>query len=252
MKVRPLYSSSSGNACKITSENGKTTLLIEAGVSYKKLVEANGEHLTPDAIFITHSHGDHINGAGVIARKSGAPLYMLREAYVKKERLFSSCDVRHIKHGDEIVVGNFRVSVFDTRHDRPSVGFIITETTTGKRLAYLTDTGAIGKTVQLAISDCDAYLLETDYDELELEKTAEYDDVLKDRIRSPFGHLGTQQTLDYINEHIDLEKVSWVILGHISTITNSPSLVNARINASIDNKYITKFYLAPLDTELTL
>lgn len=250
MKVRPLYSSSSGNACKVYTDN--TTLLIEAGVSYKKLVEANGGHLNPDAIFITHSHGDHINGAGVISRKTGAPLYMLREAFKKKEKLFNACDVRHIVHGDKITVGDFEILVFDTRHDRPSVGFIITETKTGKRFAYLTDTGAIGKVVKQAISECDAYLLETDYDEDELEKTAEYDDVLKERIKSPFGHLGTQQTIDYINENIDLEKVAWILLGHISTITNSPELVKARLDKGIDSKHRNKFYLAPMDISLNL
>ena len=250
MNVRPLYSSSSGNACKVYTKD--TTLLIEAGVSYKKLVEANGDQLHPDAVFITHSHGDHINGAGVLGRKSNAPLYMLREAYVKKEKLFNACDIQLIQHGDTLTIGDFTIDVFDTRHDRPSVGFIITETKTGKRFGYVTDTGAIGKTVKLAISDCDAYLLETDYDEDELEKTAEYDDVLKDRIRSPWGHLGTQQTLDYINENIDLEKVSWILLGHLSTITNSPELVTARLDTTIDEKHRDKFYLAPLDTALTL
>lgn len=250
MKVRPLYSSSSGNACKVETEN--TLILIEAGVSYKKLVEANGGPLLPNAIFITHSHGDHINGAGVISRKSGAPLYMLREAFKKKEKLFNACEVNYIKHGDKITVGDLEVYVFDTRHDRPSVGFIITETKTGKRFAYVTDTGAIGKVVKNAISECDAYLLETDYDEDELEKTAEYDDVLKDRIRSPFGHLGTQQTLDYINENINLEKVAWILLGHISTITNSPELVKARLSKTIDVKYQDKFYLAPTDITLNL
>ena len=250
MRVRPLYSSSSGNACKVQTDN--TTILIEVGVSYKKLVEANGGQLLPDAIFITHSHGDHINGAGVLGRKSGAPLYMLKEAFKKKEKLFNACDVRYIKHNDKIIVGDLEVLVFDTRHDRPSVGFIITETKTGKRFAYVTDTGSIGKLVRVAISECDAYLLETDYDEDELEKTAEYDDVLKDRIRSPFGHLGTQQTLDYINGNIDLKKVSWILLGHISTITNSPELVKARLKQSIDPKYQDKFHLAPLDTELNL
>jgi len=250
MKVKPLYSSSSGNACKVHTDN--TTLLIEAGVSYKKLVEANGGPLIPDAVFITHSHGDHINGAGVVGRKTGAPLYMLRESFKKKEKLFNACDVTFIKHGDKYTIGDLEVLVFDTRHDRPSVGFIITETKTGKRFAYLTDTGAIGKIVKVSISESDAYLLETDYDEEELEKTAEYDDVLKDRIRSPFGHLGTQQTFDYINENIDLEKVAWVLLGHISTVTNSPELVQARLEKSIDVKYQDKFYLAPLDTDLNL
>jgi len=250
MRIRPLYSSSSGNACKVQTDDA--FILIEAGVSYKKLVEANGGPVTPDAVFVTHSHGDHINGAGVLGRKSGAPLYMLRESFKKKEKLFNACDVRHIKHGDKYTIGGLEVLVFDTRHDRPSVGFIITETKTGKRFAYVTDTGAIGKVVRMAIAECDAYLLETDYDETELEKTAEYDDVLKDRIRSPFGHLGTQQTLDYIKDNIDLEKTAWILLGHISTITNSPELVKARLEATIDPKYQDKFYLAPLDTELNL
>jgi len=250
MRVKSLYSSSSGNACKIQTDS--TTLLIEAGVSYKKLIEANGGQLVPDAIFITHSHGDHINGAGVVGRKTNAPLYMLRESFVKKEKLFNDCTVNYIKHGDNIIIGDLEVFVFDTRHDRPSVGFIITETKTKKRFAYVTDTGAIGKIVKLAISDCDAYLLETDYDEDELEKTAEYDDVLKDRIRSPWGHLGTQQTLDYIKDNIDLEKTSWILLGHISTITNSPELVKVRLKNSIDSKHLNKFYLAPLDIDLTL
>jgi phosphoribosyl 1,2-cyclic phosphodiesterase len=213
---------------------------------------ANGGPLKPDAVFITHSHGDHINGAGVLGRKTNAPLYMLRETFKRKEKIFNDCDVRLIKHGDKIAVGDFIVDVFDTRHDRPSVGFVVKETKTGKRFAYLTDTGAIGKGVRQAISECDSYLLEADYDEEELEKTAEYDDVLKDRIRSPWGHLGTQQILNYINEHIDLEKVSWILLGHLSTITNSPELVQARIDKSIATEYIDKFYLAPLDTELTL
>ncbi len=250
MKVRSLHSSSSGNVCKVWTNN--TELLIEAGTSYKKMVEANGGPLKPNAVFITHSHGDHINGAGVVGRKTGAPLYMLREAFKKKEKLFNECDVRLIKHGDKIIVGDFTVDVFDTRHDKPSVCFVVKETKTGKRFAYLTDTGAIGKIVRNAISECDSYLLEADYDEIELEKTAEYDDVLKDRIRSPWGHLGTQQTLDYINEYIDLKKVSWIILAHLSTITNSSELVQARINKTIVAEYVDKFYLAPLDTELTL
>lgn len=251
MKVKPLYSSSEGNACKVFTD--KTTILIEAGVSYKKMVLANnGMDLIPNAVFITHSHSDHIESAGVVGRKTGAPLYMLEESFKRKEKLFTNCVVNFIKHDDVIVIGDFSIKVFDTRHDRPSVGFIITETATGKQFAYLTDTGAINKMVKAIISECDAYLLEADYDEEALQKTAEYDDVLKERIKSPWGHLGTQQTLDYINDNLNMEKVSWIILGHISKTTNSPAMVNIRLNATIDKKYIDKFYLAPLDKELTL
>lgn len=250
MKIRPLYSSSAGNACKVSTD--RTNILIEAGISYKKLITAdkNLNHLS--AIFITHSHGDHINGAGIIARKMGTPIYMLEETFKNKKSLFQQCTVNFFKHGDKINITDLEVSVFETRHDTPSVGFIITDTNTNKSFAYLTDTGFIGRTVKEAISNCNAYLLETDYDEEELEKTAEYDDVLKERIKSPFGHLGTQQTLDFIKNNINLDKTDWIILGHLSNTTNSPELVKARLEKTIDSVYISKFYLAPLDHELTV
>jgi len=250
MKIRPLHSSSSGNACKVETDN--VIILVEAGISYKNLIETDEKLKQLSAIFITHSHTDHVKGAGIISRKTEAPLYMLKETYQQKADLFRSCKVNFIKHGDKILIDDLEISVFETKHDQPSVGFIFTELNTNKKFAYLTDTGFIGKSVKNAIKDCNAYLLEADYDEDELEKTAEYDDILKDRIKSPFGHLGTQQTLDYIKENINLELTDWIILGHLSHVTNSPEMVKARIEKTIDKQYHTKFYLAPLEYELTL
>ena len=60
-RLYPLFSSSQGNSVFIGTEKGG--ILIDAGVSCKKLFEAlKVNRLTPDAVkavFITHEHSDH-------------------------------------------------------------------------------------------------------------------------------------------------------------------------------------------------
>ena len=62
-KYCSLYSGSSGNSFLVKSDN--TNLIIDAGVTLKKIVNAleelniNGEDI--DAILVTHDHIDHTN-----------------------------------------------------------------------------------------------------------------------------------------------------------------------------------------------
>ena len=59
-----LYSGSSGNSLLVESEN--TKLLIDAGVSSKKIETAltnlNIDPASIDGILITHEHTDHVQG----------------------------------------------------------------------------------------------------------------------------------------------------------------------------------------------
>ena len=65
IKFCSLYSGSSGNSLFISS--GDTRLLVEAGLSGKKIIEALcsiGEKASEiDAILVSHEHSDHIRGA---------------------------------------------------------------------------------------------------------------------------------------------------------------------------------------------
>ena len=79
-RIYPLFSSSKGNAIFIGDE--KSGILIDAGVSCKRLVEGlaiNG--ISPEAvrgIFVTHEHSDHIKGLSVFTKKFRTPVFAQR------------------------------------------------------------------------------------------------------------------------------------------------------------------------------
>ena len=70
IKFCSLFSGSSGNALFIGTE--RTKLLIDAGLSGKRILEALcsiGENPAElSAILISHEHVDHVRGAGILSR----------------------------------------------------------------------------------------------------------------------------------------------------------------------------------------
>ena len=77
MRVCPIASGSSGNCIYVGDST--THILIDAGVSCKKMVEGlKGIGIEPEdlsAIFITHEHSDHISGLRVFLKKYRIPTY---------------------------------------------------------------------------------------------------------------------------------------------------------------------------------
>jgi len=249
MIVHPLYSSSSGNSTLIYNERGQ--ILIDAGTSFKKINEAATVEVKPEAVFISHVHSDHIVGAGPVCRKTFAPVYMSKETYEKKTDMFNKCSVKFMRGGDVIETNGFTVEPFSTRHDVDSLGFVITDRVNNKKLGYLTDTGSITKLMKVALIGCDAYYLEADYDEQLLKDYDDYDQYLKDRIMSPWGHLSNKQVLGLIEEVIDLFKTEWIVFGHLSVRTNDPDLV-LRMATETFPEHADLFECAPLDSPKTL
>ena len=121
MRFCSLYSSSSGNATFIGS--AKTGILIDAGVSAKKLKEALlSRELDPSqlaGIFITHEHSDHIKGMRILASTFNIPVFatagtmkMLEEnGQVTSKFPFEVIDEKGIELGDIFV------KPFSTPHD---------------------------------------------------------------------------------------------------------------------------------------
>jgi len=250
MYVHSLFSSSRGNACLIY--NDKTSILIDVGVSYKKLVDAAPNKFKPNAVFITHEHSDHIAGAGILGRKMQCPIYMPKASYLVKESKFNDCIINHIEGGEAVDIGNFVITAFSTRHDaEASIGFTIYEKTTKKKLGIMADSGSFGPVMVNALKDCNAYFLEADYDTASLWAFEDYVQEHKERVDSPFGHMSNQQVLDFIENFIDLKNVVFVLLGHLSPRTNSPELLQTQLKQRFPQA-MDKFIIAPTEKPLLL
>lgn len=137
MDIKAIASGSTGN-CYVISD-GKTHLMIEAGIPVAEIQKAIGFRLTGcDGCLVSHSHGDHAKFAAAVAKKS-------IDIYASAGTI-SACDlvghrIHTVKALDRFSVGTFVCLPFDVKHDAPEpLGFLIKSRITGEQLLYFTDT----------------------------------------------------------------------------------------------------------------
>lgn len=140
MTFTSLASSSSGNAYLVT--DGNTHILIECGLSHKKLQQACGFKLTSlDAVLISHEHKDHSQCVEKILA-SGIPVYLSQgtaRALELPEKLLDLAT--EMEAGKQFTVGTLTVMPFSTFHDaQEPLGFVIQSQVDWDVFAFATDT----------------------------------------------------------------------------------------------------------------
>lgn len=217
-----LFSSSSGNCTFIGSS--KTGILIDAGVSAKKLKEALlSREIDPSSIagiFITHEHSDHIKGLAMLAKYDKIPIYI---APVSGKALASvdSELIRPMKHPATVTLGKVTVCSFVTLHDSlSSCGFVITYQ--GEQVGYATDIGQPTAAVTDALCGCRAVILEANYDKKML-RDGPYPYYLKQRIAGRYGHLDNDTTAAFCS-YLAKTGTERILLAHLSLENNTPEL----------------------------
>jgi phosphoribosyl 1,2-cyclic phosphodiesterase len=215
-----LFSSSSGNSSFFT--DGETSFLIDAGGSGKKIVTAlSSLGVTPcdiSAVFITHDHGDHIDGLKGFCKNNSPYIHAVSAVIpripapgaVPHERIYT------------VNLGDFIIKSFATSHDSPcSVGYVI-EHKSGVRIGSMTDTGYVSEEMAAALDGCSAVILESNYDE-EMLRYGSYPEELKRRISSDKGHLSNAQCAEIL-PYLYKNGTRRVLLAHISPENNTPEL----------------------------
>lgn len=226
MKLAVLGSGSKGNSIFLETDN--INLLIDAGFSGKKIEEQlkkiGIEICNIDGILITHEHGDHIQGAGIISRKYDVPIYITKESYEAGLLKLGKIKDENLRFIEEAFwLGDTMVYPFDVMHDAErTIGFRFEESS-GSKVAIATDLGYIDNTVREAFREVDVIVIESNYDYHKLMNCS-YPWDLKARVKSRNGHLSNNDCARFIKE-IYHEKLKKVYLAHISKDSNDHKIV---------------------------
>ena len=229
MKIISLASGSKGNSYYVS--NGKTSVLIDAGLSAKslslRLLAAELDPNSISAIFVTHEHIDHIGGVRVFAKKMNIPVYMNSGCYTAALERYKLKEIKNIHLFDtghsidfqDIMVHPLRVS-----HDTSDpVCFTIDD---GKHLlGIVTDLGKMNKLVSTKLRKVESLVLESNHDLLMLKANTQYPEYVKQRIRSIHGHLSNTQSAEAAVEIIKNGKLKKLMLAHLSEKNNSEAKV---------------------------
>jgi phosphoribosyl 1,2-cyclic phosphodiesterase len=236
LKVTVLGSGSTGNATLV--EAGGVRVLVDAGFSGRSLADRMASvdvaAASLDAIFITHDHGDHTQGMGVLARRFGVPLYLTQRTRVACASLLNGTEeVRDYVSSRPVRIGRLEVTPFLTVHDAVDpVAVALTDLDTGTKLGVATDLGRPTTTVHAALAGCHMLILEANHDEIMLRE-GPYPWSVKQRIASSHGHLSNRAAAELarVLHHTGL---SAVVLAHLSEHCNDGGLARECVAASLD------------------
>lgn len=221
-----LYSSSSGNSFFIQTEN--TKLLIDAGVSCKKIEEAldsfNVSASSIDAILLTHEHIDHSKSVGTLSYKYNIPIYSNLEtwnALLNSNNKLSKCNINFFKNDNSFILNDLKILPFSTPHDAANpCGFNIFKD--NKKISVATDLGHVSENTIKHLENSCFLMIESNYDS-DVLKYSSYPYRLKERISGPKGHLENCTSGKTIAKLIDTG-LKQALLIHLSKENNFPEL----------------------------
>lgn len=237
LSLSPLFSGSSGNAILISS--GHTKILVDAGVSCKRIEEALksiGENPAElSGILITHEHTDHTAGVQVLSKKHSIPVYATEPTW-----LMSGLDVQtkltRIISKTDFYIDDLLIEPFELPHDAADpVGYCVS--CGAQRAAVATDLGHFPSAMENKLRSCNLVVLESNHD-LQMLVKGRYPYMLKQRIKSRHGHLSNADAADAAVK-LACAGVTSILLGHLSKENNSEQLAFRTVTDTLLESGIT-------------
>ena len=204
MRFSALASSSHGNAYIVSDES--TKILLECGLSYRRLQQASGFSLADiAACFIPHEHKDHArcypdllkDGMRVYASAGTTVALECEEIITMEERL-------------PVTVGTLEVMPFRVFHDAAEpFGFLVRSLEDGDKLAFATDT----VNLRYRFPGVTLLAVECNYAEHILEQNERMPEKVRKRIKN--SHMEVSRLCGWISE-LDLSACREIYLLHLS------------------------------------
>ena len=137
IEINPLASGSKGNAYHIT--DGRTPLLLEAGIPYKEIQRGlNYQVVNIAGCLISHEHKDHCKAVSEMTFKAGVDCYMSQGTIDALG--IESHRIKPVEAKEQFKIGTWTILPFNTEHDAAEpMGFLLANTA-GDKLLYATDT----------------------------------------------------------------------------------------------------------------
>ena len=238
MRLCLLASGSSGNCAYVAA--GETQILIDAGISLSRVVrELEAIGADPDgidALVISHEHSDHCSEAGRLAAAFRCPVYVSVRTLPRARRALTGHEPLELfRVGDALTIGNLRLQTVRVFHDAADpCGFLI-EGERRARLGIATDLGAVTPPLRRVFRECEALVIEANHD-LAMLLSGPYAWHLKQRIRSPVGHLSNDAAAELIADLAETGRLKRAILAHLSEENNRPELALETVRSRLDGR----------------
>jgi phosphoribosyl 1,2-cyclic phosphodiesterase len=213
MEIKSLASGSSGNCYWIS--DGKTQLLIEAGIPIKQIRKGLGYGLSyVDSCLLSHSHKDHSLAVADLIT-AGIKVYASEPTWATLSLDASVLSPSYsfmVKPDLRYEIGTWVVQPFDVKHDvLGALGFVCDSGS--ERLVYITDTPYC----KYHFDNVTHLMIEANYS-LDLlqenRSTGEIDRSVTNRVLD--SHMSIDAVKRFLSAH-DLSKIVEIWLLHLST-----------------------------------
>lgn len=209
MTIKVIASGSSGNATLIS--DGKTVLLLDAGISIKELERGSGFTLSSvSACLVTHEHQDHSRACKDLAKR-GINVYA--SAGTLQALNLEGHRYKTVTAMKEFIVGSFMIMGFGVKHDAAEpLGYLIYSQLTLEKTVYFVDTAY----VESKFSGVHYFIVECNHGDRELRESVDRGVIsveLAKRITK--NHFSLERLVGFLKAN-DLSQVKEIHLVHLS------------------------------------
>jgi len=227
IEIKSLASGSSGNAYRVS--DSKTPLLLECGISYKKLQEGLEFRLSEiEGCLVTHEHKDHCKAINEVTR-AGINCHMssgTKKALIDEKFIEDNHRLINRKVYDPFKIGSWVVKPFEAEHDAAKpYGYLLSSRETGDKLVYITDSFYI----KFKFNDLNYIMIECNYSKKILDENiaaGRVPMVQKNRLLK--SHFSLKNVKDFLKAN-DLSKVREIHLLHLSNRNSDAKLFKKEI-----------------------